>query len=477
MVVAPREEPMTVSPAGGRIGRRVWPEIAAVATGLLLTAVATLLIWRSAADRRAAELAVAADSYAVAVERRLATGAQVPRALAALVEAQGGSVGRDAYESFVANLLNEAPSLVITGWFPATRLADVPTFETRLASEGYARARVHGPDGCDPAAAARPLFPTARVAPLAGNEGVIGFDIGCMANRLAAVERARDTGRTSATSRLVLVSPPGVSAVNLYAPVYREAVTGDSVAARREAFVGAVGVAMRLDLLVGDVFAPLVSAPLFVSLHDLDAPPADRLLLEASAQTRTVVRGPLPVDPAAAPLERRFDFAGRRWLLRFEPLPGALAISPLLPGLVLMSGVLATFVASGALWMLRQRALQAASAAAHAAKLNRVLRDSEERMRRILDNLFAFVGILEPDGTVLEANRAPLRAAGLDISDVRGKKFWDCFWWSHDPAIQADLEAAVARARAGETVRYDVPVRIAGDGRIIIDFQLAPARD
>lgn len=105
------------------------------------------------------------------------------------------------------------------------------------------------------------------------------------------------------------------------------------------------------------------------------------------------------------------------------------------------------------------------------------LTPASELTRRVLDSLFAFVGVLEPDGTLLEANEAPLAAAGLTLSDVRGKKFWDCFWWSYDPAIQAQLEDACARAAAGETVRYDVPVRVAADGRLDIDFQIAPMRD
>ena len=102
---------------------------------------------------------------------------------------------------------------------------------------------------------------------------------------------------------------------------------------------------------------------------------------------------------------------------------------------------------------------------------------SEARLRTVLDNLFAFVGVLAPDGTVLEANRAPLDAAGIAIGDVRGKPFWECAWWSHDTAEAARVREAVARAAAGEPSRYDAVVRMAGDRRMTIDFQVAPLRD
>lgn len=104
-------------------------------------------------------------------------------------------------------------------------------------------------------------------------------------------------------------------------------------------------------------------------------------------------------------------------------------------------------------------------------------RRSEQRLRSILDNLFAFVGVLEPDGTLVEANRAPLDAAGIEAKDVIGKKFWDCYWWSYAPDVQNQLQDACRRARDGEIVRYDIQVQVAGGQLLWIDFQLAPLLD
>jgi PAS domain S-box-containing protein len=104
-------------------------------------------------------------------------------------------------------------------------------------------------------------------------------------------------------------------------------------------------------------------------------------------------------------------------------------------------------------------------------------RESETFLRHVLNNLFAFVGVLEIDGTLIEANRAPLEAAGITIDDVRGRKFWDCYWWDYSEDVRNRLRDACVRAANGELVRYDVPVRMAGDSRMIIDFQLAPLRN
>ncbi len=104
-------------------------------------------------------------------------------------------------------------------------------------------------------------------------------------------------------------------------------------------------------------------------------------------------------------------------------------------------------------------------------------RDATRFAARVLDSLFAFAGVMTPDGVLLDVNRAPLEAAGIRAEDVVGRLFWDCYWWSYSPEVQAELREAVGRAARGEWVRYDVPVRVAGDGRLWIDFQIAPMRD
>ncbi|MFZ6770849.1 PAS domain-containing protein [Undibacterium sp. Di26W] len=103
--------------------------------------------------------------------------------------------------------------------------------------------------------------------------------------------------------------------------------------------------------------------------------------------------------------------------------------------------------------------------------------ESKQRLLQVLDNLFAFVGVLDMDGTLLECNRAPLEAAGITVDDVRGKKLWDTYWWSHDPELAQQLKEAINRCRNGETVRYDVHAKMINDSRMWVDFMLAPLRD
>ncbi|MEL6354150.1 MAG: PAS domain-containing protein [Cyanobacteria bacterium J06627_28] len=110
-------------------------------------------------------------------------------------------------------------------------------------------------------------------------------------------------------------------------------------------------------------------------------------------------------------------------------------------------------------------------------RAERALKASERRIRKILNSLFSFVGVVSPEGILLEANHTALEAASLAPEDVIGKPFADAYWWSHSPDSQAQLGWAIEQATQGETVRYDAEVRIKDGQLIIIDFTLVPVFD
>ncbi|MCC7207284.1 MAG: PAS domain S-box protein [Anaerolineae bacterium] len=107
-------------------------------------------------------------------------------------------------------------------------------------------------------------------------------------------------------------------------------------------------------------------------------------------------------------------------------------------------------------------------------RLEAVHRQEEQRLRTVLDNLGILVGLLTPDGILIEANRTALQVANLKPEDVIGKPFEETYWWSYSEAVQAQLRDAIERARKGEMVAYDVKVRTGEDKWMIIAFQLAP---
>jgi PAS domain S-box-containing protein len=107
------------------------------------------------------------------------------------------------------------------------------------------------------------------------------------------------------------------------------------------------------------------------------------------------------------------------------------------------------------------------------------LRQSEKRLRDIIDGLGPdmFVGLLKPDGILLETNRPSLEVAGLKLDDLLGQPFEEGYWWSYSEESKQRLRATIEQAARGEPSRYDVQIRVAEDQFIFIDFSLQPLRD
>ena len=121
-----------------------------------------------------------------------------------------------------------------------------------------------------------------------------------------------------------------------------------------------------------------------------------------------------------------------------------------------------------------------------AQKLNRVdrqkqelfqqLLETESRFRAIFNHTFQFIGLLTPDGTLLEANQTALDFAGINKADIVDKPFWEAYWWQISPKTQQELREAISIASTGEFVRYRVAVQ-GVNGIVTIDFSLRPVKN
>jgi PAS domain S-box-containing protein len=106
------------------------------------------------------------------------------------------------------------------------------------------------------------------------------------------------------------------------------------------------------------------------------------------------------------------------------------------------------------------------------------LKASERLFRAVFEQTFQFVGLLTPEGVVVELNRSALELGGLARHATIGRPFAEATWW-HRPGDDAGQEIAqlIARAAAGETVRTELEIH-GGDRRNhVIDFSLKPIKD
>ncbi len=105
------------------------------------------------------------------------------------------------------------------------------------------------------------------------------------------------------------------------------------------------------------------------------------------------------------------------------------------------------------------------------------LRYSEERLRAIFDGTYEYIGLLAPDGTLLEANRASLEFGHSKREEVVGRPFWETVWFADTPGVPEQVRHAVARAAAGEFVRFEATVHRPSGEWPTFDLSFHPIRN
>lgn len=103
---------------------------------------------------------------------------------------------------------------------------------------------------------------------------------------------------------------------------------------------------------------------------------------------------------------------------------------------------------------------------------------AEEALRESLGNqTYQFIGLLEPDGTLLEANKTALQYIGARKSDVLGKPLWETPWWIHSQEQQCRLQEAVTEAATGKSIHFEATHLLPDSSLIYVDFSLRPVRE
>lgn len=102
------------------------------------------------------------------------------------------------------------------------------------------------------------------------------------------------------------------------------------------------------------------------------------------------------------------------------------------------------------------------------------LSKSERKFRAIFNQTFELMGLLAPDGILLDANQTVLLFCNVCESEVIGSYFWETPWWSYSEEQRTRIRSAVAQAAAGETVRFEAIYQENNARLHFIDFSLKP---
>jgi PAS domain S-box-containing protein len=105
------------------------------------------------------------------------------------------------------------------------------------------------------------------------------------------------------------------------------------------------------------------------------------------------------------------------------------------------------------------------------------LRDREARLNAMYSTSLEYIGLLTPEGTLLDCNRASLNFAGNLRGDVVGKHFAATPWFAGTPGGPELVHRAIACANSGETFRSELSLIRSNGDTVLFDFSLTPVRD
>jgi signal transduction histidine kinase/integral membrane sensor domain MASE1 len=252
--------------------------------------------------------------------------------------ASAEDIEQHEFEIFAGRLLSSLQAARGLSWSEVVPAAERAGFERRMRAAGHLGFEISelGADGKLGPAADRPQYVAVRyVVPRTGNLAALGYDMLSEPVRRAALERARDTGRVTATGRVLLAHDrdrPGLLALM---PVYRNGIQPQTLAARRRYVHGFATAIFRIDLLMEGAAQVARREGLSLALYDD----------EVSARPQQLYALAVAGEGADGGLHKevRFAFADRPLRLVFElPAQELLARRSWATWLVLAGGLLLT---------------------------------------------------------------------------------------------------------------------------------------
>ncbi len=268
------------------------------------------------------------DRLAGALDREIASGSEVLSAVRSLF-LSSPSVSAAEFQAFVSPLLQEHAELEALQWVPAVAAAERAVFEEERRAAGAPdfELRERAPGGeLVPAAERGTYYPVVFVAPLAGNEEALGFDLGSSAAHSQALIQAHESDRAVASGPLGLAGadPPDPGFL-LACPVYGEAGTGE-----RGEVAGYVLGVCRVQQVMASAWSVVATDHLDVRVTDVTDPARPSLLWSnvAGEQPGPLAAGAGGASALRLEVARRIDVCGRTWEVAVRARPSFLIHYP-----------------------------------------------------------------------------------------------------------------------------------------------------
>jgi two-component system sensor histidine kinase/response regulator len=384
--------------------------------------------------------------------------------------ASSPNVDRLGFRTFVQRWFARHPGIQALEWAPRVLESQRAAYEETARREGYPDFQFTEYDEqqkLGTAASHAEYFPIYFVEPHEGNQRALGFNGFSNLNRQEVMNKARDTGKPTASGKIRLIQEIGEQAgLIIYLPIYSNGLPHGILEQRRQNLLGYTLGVFRVGDMVTAALQDVDISGLDLKLYDTDAPAKDRLLYD-SRPTQ-----PAATDSVSAGLRRIIpvQMAGRTWELHLSPVPGFLATHRSWEAWgVLAAGLLFTSLLGAFLLVITGRtvaiedqiAVRTSELQSSNLELQRnvseresaeaTLRQSEERFARVFHASPLPISISTlAEGRFIEVNEAYLKLFGFQRDEFIGKTSLALGLWINP----ADRERLAHSLRDGSPVRH-----------------------
>lgn len=371
-----------------------------------------------------------ADRLASAAETRLAVPLHALQALHSTARVRAQLDAETLQDASHWWLRQRASPLLAMGYSERVALDALPAYEAAAAQQGLPDYRVFDRDGGAARAGDGEVLALRLIEPLDLNRGALGVNALSIPQARAALLATRASGEPAVTAGFRLTQASGdETGVVIYQALYRGSGSAGETAAERAArFRGAVFVTVPTERALAGLADPLpylrwclmdtepqAARPRLAGNGDcahLDAGPDAALTWRTSRELLLAGR-PLRLLVAAA----AGSVPGRQrettWLLAMVGLAASAMLGALL--LTITGHSRRTELAVNAATAELRREITERTAAEAA------LRDSEARLRSILDHVPLGVMFLDPQGQLIDCNPQLAAMAGTTVGQLRGR--------------------------------------------------------
>lgn len=237
------------------------------------------------------------------LQNRLDASFETLRNLQGFYTASEG-VTRGEFKTFVGPIVESHPEIQAFSWNQRIRHEDLADFVTTVRQEGIPDFRIKESDPKGevvPAGRRDEYVVVDFIEPVKGNESALGYNVYSEPVRIAALDRARDTGEISITGPIALAQ--GGEGVLAFQPVYKKE--------NLEGFLTAV---IHMRRLVEKSLPTLEEMGIGLKIHDEGALHGTPMLYSSTELSES--------SPGSRySLKRDWPIGGRKWTVVFSALP------------------------------------------------------------------------------------------------------------------------------------------------------------